>query len=47
MSGLQETVYERLMEIAAKVRDGAYGTGDAIDMDEVHVDLEDDLADCG
>lgn len=47
MEGLQQTVYERLMEIATAVRDGAYGKGDDINMEAVHEDLENDLADCG
>ena len=47
MKGLQLTVWERLMKVANKVRDGAYGTGDAIDVNEVSNDLEDNLADCG
>lgn len=47
MEGKQQTAYEQLMNFASSIRDGKYGTGDAIDatrlledMDETRVALE-------
>jgi anti-sigma28 factor (negative regulator of flagellin synthesis) len=33
MGGKQKTAYERVDEILQKIEGGAYGTGDAIDVD--------------
>ena len=45
VSGMQETVCERLKEMERKVREGAYGLEDELDVDAVRDDLEDITAD--
>lgn len=44
-TGEQKTICERLKEIEAKVRDGAYGEADNVDLDAFREDLQDITAD--
>jgi hypothetical protein len=39
MDGIQMTVWERLMEVATKVKEGAYGEDDDFDADALSEDL--------
>ncbi len=43
--GMQKTVCERLKEMEQKVKDGAYGVCDELDVDAVREDIEDITAD--
>ena len=43
--GLQQTAYERLMEIAVSIREGKYGWGDDFDASSLENDLNDATAD--
>ena len=45
MTGVQQTVYERILAVANAVKDGKYGTNDDVDVPEVMVDLEEALDD--
>ena len=40
MDGIQKTLVLALTEMAAAVRDGKYGKGDAVDADAFREDLE-------
>ena len=45
MDGMQKTAYERLVEMAGKVKDGAYGTDDDLAVDTLYDDLDELLDD--
>jgi hypothetical protein len=45
MDGIQKTIYERLLEIAMKVKDGAYGKDDEVDVTSLDNDLADAICD--
>lgn len=45
MDGMQLTIYERLKEIQAKVRDGAFGVDDDLDVESFREELDDLTAD--
>ena len=45
MNGQQKTAYEAVMEVAQKIRDGAYGKGDVLDVEALEEDLDNATAD--
>jgi len=45
MDGIQKTVYERLQELAQKVKDGYYGKDDDFDLETYESDVTDITAD--
>lgn len=47
MNGMQKTAYEAVMEVAGKIRDGAYGDDDDIDVEALEEDLDDATANIG
>ena len=45
INGNQTAAHQRLKDILAKLRDGAYGVGDQLDVDALNDDLDDVTAD--